>query len=160
VAGTGTRGIGGNGPGLATPLYQPVGLVADAQGDLLFADYQDQTVRRLDPAGNLTTVAGTGAGGFNGDGLPAYQTALFNPTDVTFDGCGNLLVADLRNDRVRRIDLAAPCPPARATTAGSATSPSWVWWTAGGACAVIVACAGMIAWRRRARRSGRARAGG
>ncbi len=150
VAGTGKRGIGGEGPGLKTPLYQPVGLVNDPQGNLFFADYQDHTVRRLDSAGNLSTVAGTGAGGFNGDGLPPYQTALFNPTDVTFDDCGNLLVADLRNDRVRRIDLTAPCPLAATTTSASGPSWLWLWWTAGLTTAALVVGAVLIGWRRRA----------
>ncbi len=109
LAGTGTRGFGADGPGLQIALYQPTGLVSDGRGNLYIAEYQDQTIRRLDASGNLSTVAGTGVGGFNGDGLPPRQAALFNPTDVAIDPCGNLLVADFRNDRVRRVDLAAPC---------------------------------------------------
>jgi hypothetical protein len=61
----------------------------------------------VDTAGNVTTVAGDGNPGFNGDGLAATATSLNAPTDMAFDASGNMYIADLRNQRVRRLDAAS-----------------------------------------------------
>jgi len=65
-------------------------------------------VRRVDSSGMLTLVIGNGQSGFNGDGLKAKLTSLNSPADLAVDACGNLIVADRGNDRVRRLNL-TPC---------------------------------------------------
>jgi hypothetical protein len=59
----------------------------------------------VDAAGIITTVAGTGTTGFSGDGGPATSARLNDPYDVTFDGQGNLYIADKGNNRIRKVDI-------------------------------------------------------
>jgi hypothetical protein len=61
-------------------------------------------VRRIDREGIISTVAGTGAPGFAGDGGPATDARLNTPAGLAFDGAGRLYIADQGNDRVRRVD--------------------------------------------------------
>lgn len=82
-----------------TPVY---GLAVDGAGNVYFSD-GDQ-VRRLTPAGILSTVAGTGEAGFGGDGGPAVVARLSDPGSLAVDGAGNLYVADTLNGRIRRVD--------------------------------------------------------
>ncbi|MGD1092728.1 MAG: hypothetical protein ABSB35_12160 [Bryobacteraceae bacterium] len=91
--------------GVATQeiLIQAEGIAADANGNLYVADALEQRVRKVTPAGMMTTVAGTGVQGFSGDGGPATAAQLNSPYGLTFDGAGNLYIADLGNARVRRI---------------------------------------------------------
>lgn len=110
VAGTGIRAAGGDGvPAVEAPLQLPRGVTLDGQGNLYVADAGDHTVRKVDTAGVISTVMGTGSGGFNGDGLKPGLTALQGPTAVAFDSCGNLIVADQGNQRVRRLNLVPSC---------------------------------------------------
>ena len=107
VAGTGEPGYGGDG-GAATEalLDGPTGVATDATGNLYVADYRNQRVRRIDSAGVITTVVGTGEPGYSGDGAAATEALLDGPTGVAADAAGALYVADYRNQRVRRIDSA------------------------------------------------------
>ena len=63
----------------------------------------------VDLAGTVSTLAGTGAPGFNGDGLKARLTTFSFPTGLAVDRCGNVVVADRSNERVRRVRLATLC---------------------------------------------------
>ena len=85
-------------------LLHPRGLAYDSQGNLFFAETGNHLIRRLDPLGNLTTVAGTGSQGFSGDTGPATQAQLDSPYAVALDSAGDLFVADTHNQRIRRID--------------------------------------------------------
>ena len=107
VAGTEEPGYGGDG-GAATEalLDGPTGVAADTAGNLYVADHRNQRVRRIDAAGVITTIAGTGESGYGGDGAAATEALLDGPTGVAADTAGNLYVADYRNQRVRRIDAA------------------------------------------------------
>jgi len=112
LAGNGRRALGGEGVrATETSLFDPRGIALDGRGSLYLAEGLGHSVRKIDPGGLLTTVAGTGQAGFNGDGLRRELTALTSPSDVTVDGCGNLLVSDRGNDRIRRVNLAGACGP-------------------------------------------------
>lgn len=105
IAGTGTAGFSGDGgPASAAQLSQPIGLVIDDDGTLYITDNGNRRIRRLDPDGTITTIAGTGVAGPAGDGGPALQAQLNNPWGLLLRGT-ELYIADRGNDRVRMIDL-------------------------------------------------------
>jgi NHL repeat len=104
VAGSGLAGFGGDGgPATAASLFTPVAVAVTADGGFLIAEYQGHRVRRVSPAGTITTVAGTGVEGFAGDGGPATTAQLDHPTDVAVTADGGFLIADSDNNRVRRV---------------------------------------------------------
>lgn len=104
VAGDGTRGSAGDGQ-LATQaqLAQPIGLALGADGSLYIADSTANRIRRVAPNGRISTVAGTGRGGFAGDGGPATDALISFPQDLAIDAAGNLYFTDVYNNRIRRI---------------------------------------------------------
>lgn len=106
VAGTGSSGYSGNG-GAATSasLSLPYGIAIDPADNLFIADSSNNAVRKVDASGIITTVAGTGASGFSGDGGAATSATLNYPTGVAFDSSGNLYIADQNNNRVRKVDV-------------------------------------------------------
>jgi hypothetical protein len=107
VAGTGRMGFSGDGgPATSARLRFPRGLAPDGDGNLFFADVGNHRIRKVDAAGIITTVAGTGARGFSGDGGPATSARLSFPRGLRFDAAGNLYLTDGGNARVRRIDTA------------------------------------------------------
>lgn len=105
VAGTGTPGASGDGgPASAAQLDQPYGLAVDADGSLYISDRGNFRVRRVNPDGNIETIAGTGAEGLSGDGGPADRARFGYVARLALDDDG-LLVADQSNSTVRRITL-------------------------------------------------------
>lgn len=108
VAGTGRKGgpenRGDGGPALQAELASPFGLVRGPDGALWFCEFDGNRIRRLDAQGILTTVAGTGAAGYTGDGGPATAATFNQPHEIRFDAAGNLYVADMHNQAIRRID--------------------------------------------------------
>lgn len=106
VAGTGVAGAGASGTlAGAAPLDRPTALALDGSGNLFFADAGTHLIRRVDHAsGVVTTVAGTGAQGYSGDGGSAVSALVDSPWGLAVDGAGNLYVADTHNQRIRRID--------------------------------------------------------
>jgi streptogramin lyase len=107
VAGTGRKGNSGDGgPATAANLDEPYEVRFDRVGHLYFADMKSHVIRRVDRrTGVITTIAGTGRAGFAGDGGPATQAMLNQPHSIVFDRQGRLLICDIGNDRVRRLDL-------------------------------------------------------
>jgi len=105
VAGTGESGYTGDGgPATAARLRSPQGLILDPGGNLFIADSGNNVVRRLDRvSGTISTVAGTGAAGFAGDGGLAAQALLSSPWGLAVTANGDLLVGDSGNRRVRRV---------------------------------------------------------
>jgi RHS repeat-associated protein len=103
VAGNGGSGYGGDG-GLATEtrIGSPLGLAIDREGNL-YISTANHRVLKVDTDGIITTVAGTGEQGYNGDGIPATEAYLFEPVGLEIDDAGNLYIADRRNHRVRRV---------------------------------------------------------
>ena len=107
VAGTGSFGFGGDGgPAVDARLFYPQGVAVDGAGNLFIADSLNERIRKVDSAGVISTVAGTGVFGFGGDGGPAVDARLFSPQGVAVDGAGNLFIADSGNHRIRKVDAA------------------------------------------------------
>lgn len=106
IAGTGTAGYNGDGI-LATTaqINTPSALAFDRNGDLYFTDRSNHRVRKITTStGIISTVAGTGTAGYNGDGILATAAQLNGPNEVSFDASGNLYIADWFNNRVRKAD--------------------------------------------------------
>ena len=108
VAGTGAPGYGGDGgPATGAALNDPSGWRWTPRATCSSPTRATSRVRRVDAAtGVITTVAGTGAAGYGGDGGPATAAALNYPAGVAVDAAGNLFIADTYNHRVRRVDAA------------------------------------------------------
>lgn len=107
VAGAGQKGYAGDGgPAQDALLNEPYEVRFDRAGNMYFVEMQNHLVRRVDrQTGLISTVAGTGQPGFAGDGGPAIKATLRNPHSIAFDRQGRLLIADIGNHRIRRVDL-------------------------------------------------------
>jgi uncharacterized protein (TIGR03437 family) len=104
VAGNGNRGSSADG-GAATgaQLLTPRNVAVDAVGNFYFSEFDGHRVRKVTPAGIISTVAGTGIAGFSGDGFPAVDAQLDFPAGLAVDRLGALYIADSQNRRVRKI---------------------------------------------------------
>lgn len=107
LAGTGSEGYSGDGgPATQATFNQPYSLQVDGNGDIYIGDRLNAVIRKVDAAtGIISTVAGTGEPGYGGDGGPATAAQLREPNDCFLDGLGGLLIADIRDQRIRRLDL-------------------------------------------------------
>jgi FG-GAP-like repeat/Bacterial Ig-like domain (group 3)/Beta-propeller repeat/NHL repeat/FG-GAP repeat len=104
VAGTGVNGYAGDGgPATSAQLGCPSGAAVDATGNIFIADFGNNRIRKVNPNGIITTIAGNGQGGFSGDGGPAVSAELNIPNDVDVDA-GGIYIADLGNNRLRKVD--------------------------------------------------------
>jgi len=97
---------GDGGPANQACLNYPAGFSTDANGNLFIADTLNNRIRKVDIKGIITTVAGNGAPGFNGDDQPALDASLYEPTAVVADSVGNLYIADYGNNRIRKVSKA------------------------------------------------------
>jgi uncharacterized protein (TIGR03437 family) len=105
LAGTGGFGYTGDGGAAALATMQtPVDVSVDAQGNIYFTDQDAATVRKVNLAGIISTVAGNGTTGFSGDGGPAPSAAFASPYSATVDSVGNVYISDYGNHRVRQVD--------------------------------------------------------
>jgi hypothetical protein len=105
IAGTGTAGNSGDGgSATAAELDQPYDVRLDGRGNMYIADFGNHRVRKVDPAGIITTVAGTGEPGYTGDGGPAIAARLHGPYGIFADPRLGLLIADSENNVVRQVD--------------------------------------------------------
>jgi hypothetical protein len=106
VAGGPRSGYAGDGgPAVGARLASPNGVVKDAAGNLYISDAGNHVVRKVDVNGVITTIAGNGTAGFSGDDGPATDAQLREPFGLDIDLAGNLIIADFRNNRIRRVDL-------------------------------------------------------
>ena len=103
-AGTGTAGYNGDGAATGAQLYYPTGTAVDLAGNVYIADQSNHRVRKVAAAtGLISTIAGTGVGGYSGEAGPATSARLNEPEGVTTDAAGNLYIADMNNQRVRKV---------------------------------------------------------
>lgn len=113
VAGNGTSGYSGDG-GAATSaeLYGPTGVAIDAKGNIYISDFDNQRIRKVTAStGLINTVAGTGVGGYNGDGIPATSADLNAPFAILVDANDNLYIdtedsigsANQFSDKIRKV---------------------------------------------------------
>ena len=107
VAGNGTRGFAGDGgPAVAAALNEPYEVRFDKAGNVFFVERLNAVVRRVDAkTGVISTVAGTGQPGFSGDGGPAVKAQMNEPHSIGFDRAGDLYICDIKNHRIRRVDM-------------------------------------------------------
>ena len=104
-AGTGEAGTGGDGgPATAAQFIEIRALAIDGAGNLYVVDGGAHQVRRIDAAGTITTFAGTGIAGFDGDLGPATTAQLCGPSGIAIDKDGRVFIADTFNDRIRRVN--------------------------------------------------------
>lgn len=94
---------GDGGPATGAQIGSIYGVVADHSGNLYLSDTDGHRVRKIAPNGIITTIAGTGAAGFSGDGGPGTAAQLNTPYGLAVDLAGNVFIADLGNSRVRRV---------------------------------------------------------
>lgn len=107
VAGCGEKGYDGDGgPATAARLNEPYEVRFDAAGNLYFVEMMNHVVRKVAAnTGVITTIAGTGQAGYSGDGGPATKATFRQPHSIAIDDRQGLLIADIGNHRVRRVDL-------------------------------------------------------
>ena len=103
VAGHAGTGFGGGGAATTASLNFPGDITIDPQGSLFIADTRNHRIRKVNPAGIITTMAGNGTAGFSGDGGLATAASLDSPVGVTIDPHGNLFILDRNNSRIRKV---------------------------------------------------------
>jgi len=105
IAGNGIAGYSGDGgPAINASLNSSNGIAIDNQGNLFIADAGNYRIRKVSVDGIITTVAGNGVSGYNGEGLLATNAWLTSPQEVTIDNQGNLLIADTGSSCVRKVN--------------------------------------------------------
>ncbi|MCI5221049.1 MAG: hypothetical protein D3914_18100, partial [Candidatus Electrothrix sp. LOE2] len=106
VAGNGSEGYNGDNI-LATEagLNSPYGVAVDQAGNIFIADTNNHRIRKVDVDGIITTVAGNGSEGYNGDNGPATDASLRSPRAMAVDQVGNIFIADTDNNRIRKVDV-------------------------------------------------------
>jgi uncharacterized protein (TIGR03437 family) len=107
LAGNGTAGFSGDGGSATSAQFsQPQYLAADGAGNVFISDTGNNRIRKVSPNGTISTLAGTGAAGFAGDGGPATNAQLQNPQGVAVDEFGSVFIVDALNYRVRKVSSA------------------------------------------------------
>jgi hypothetical protein len=105
IAGNGAADFSGDGgPASAASLSYPTGIFVASDGSVYIADSFNDRIRRVDPTGTITTIAGTEDTGYAGDGGLATEAVLNYPTGVIVDDSGNVFIADYGSSAIRKID--------------------------------------------------------
>jgi trimeric autotransporter adhesin len=103
-SGTTTGGYSGDGgPATLAELNVPIGISISRTGDIYIAEQSNHIIRKINPLGIITTVAGNGFPGYSGDGGQATAAQLTLPSGVAVDSVGNLFVAEYGNHIIRKI---------------------------------------------------------
>ena len=103
-AGTGVAGYTGEGTAIEKNLFLPISIVSAPDGSQYVVDRNNHRVRRIDPNGVISTVAGNGEPGFGGDEGLATDARLSYPTGLALGLDGSLFIADWLNHRIRQVD--------------------------------------------------------
>ncbi|HLW77933.1 MAG TPA: hypothetical protein VKS01_13140 [Bryobacteraceae bacterium] len=103
IAGGGSSASGDGGPATSALLHHPTGVAVDRLGNLYIADRDNNRIRRVAPGGTISTIAGTGDSGNDGDGGPAVKARLNGPSSVAVDASGHVYFVDSGNQRIREI---------------------------------------------------------
>jgi trimeric autotransporter adhesin len=107
IAGTGTAGYNGDGiQATAADLNYPQGMFIDKTGNVYIADVDGQRIREVNTSGIISTVAGTGTAGYNGDGIQATAAQLYNPATIYVDTLDNIYIPDYFNNEIRKVTAA------------------------------------------------------
>ncbi len=105
IGGNGNFGYSGDGAiAVGAKLNHPTRVAVDTFGKIYIADAQNSVIRMVDLSANISTIAGTGVTGYGGDGALANAAQLNMPNDVAVDLAGNVYIADMYNNRIRKID--------------------------------------------------------
>ena len=105
IAGDGEELYAGDGAAATSAVLDlPTGVAVDATGTVYIADRHNQRVRMVSVDGTISTLAGSGAASFSGDGASATAATLFRPGGVSIDGAGNIYIADTGNQRIRQVN--------------------------------------------------------
>ncbi|EFC44432.1 predicted protein [Naegleria gruberi] len=104
IAGNGEPNYNGdNIPATSAQLGYPIGIAVSSGGEVFIADTLNNRIRKISNNGMITTIAGNGTGGYSGDGGPAVNAMLNTPFGVAIDSDGNIVFADLVNNRIRKV---------------------------------------------------------
>ena len=108
LSGDGTAAYNGDGiPATSAEVNEPSGVTTDTYGNVFIADYANQRIRKIDySTGFISTVAGTGVLGYNGDGIQATAAELAYPYNMAIDGQGTIFIADYDGEAIRKVDYA------------------------------------------------------
>ena len=105
IAGNGMAGYSGDGGlGIYAQINGGIDVAVDRHGNVYIADAGNGCIRKVTPEDTITTIAGTGVAGYNGDSIPATAAQLNGPVGVTLDSIGNLYIVDGSNYRIRKVD--------------------------------------------------------
>ena len=106
VVGNNTAGFSGDGENaLLAQINSPAGIAVDDKGNLYLADTQNHRIRKIDPNGNMLTIAGDGNQGYTGDDGIATAAQLNRPSGIAIDKLGNFYIADTGNHVIRKVDI-------------------------------------------------------
>ncbi len=104
IAGNGLSPYNGdNIPATSASFGHPYSMTLDSAGSIYIADTNNNRIRKITPDGIVTTVAGNGKAGYNGDNIPATSASLNSPVSVAVDAAGDLYIADVDNSLVRKV---------------------------------------------------------
>lgn len=118
-AGNGTKGFSGDGgPATSAMLGDVRGIAVDGSGNVYIGDVGNNVIRKVNTNGIISTFAGNGTAGYSGDGGAAVSAELFDPYGVAVDGFGNVYIADVANDVIRKVSTTGII----STFAGNGTS--------------------------------------
>ncbi len=107
IIGTGVSGYNGdNIPATSAMIGSPAAVVKDKYGNIYFGDVSNRRIRKVDQFGYISTVAGTGISGHDGDNGPATNAKMLGPKGIVFDKYGNMFFVDGGTDRVKKVNTA------------------------------------------------------